>query len=112
MPFIQAKLSVSIDNKDELQQKLSNAVSQSFSKPSAYIMSELQENCDLWMGNKKLEKGAYLSISLLGSTTKQACYELTEKICGILKQDYNIEGNNIYITYHPTELWGWNGMMF
>ena len=85
MPFIQAKLTVSIDNKDELQNKLSSLVSQCFAKPSTYIMSEIQDNCDLWMGNNKLEGGAYISISLLGSTTKQACNVLSQKICEVLK---------------------------
>ena len=112
MPFIQAQLSISVDNKDELQQKLMNAVSDAFSKPTTYIMTQINDNCDLWMGGKKIDKGAYLAISLLGNTNKNACATLTQEICKILKTDYNIDGQNIYITYHPTELWGWNGMMF
>lgn len=114
MPFIQAKLTLQLNEaqKDELQNKLSCLVSDIFSKPQAYIMSEVETNCNLYMANKNLEKGAYISISLLGSATKQACQLLTKSICEVLKNDLDIDGSNIYITYHPTDLWGWNSMMF
>ena len=61
---------------------------------------------------KKLENGAYLSIKLLGNTTKPVCVQLTQKICEILKQELGTEGQNIYVSYHPVDLWGWNGSMF
>ena len=63
------------------------------------------------MGEKKIEKGAYISISLLGSASKSACQDLTRNICNILST-YGIVSSNVYITYHPTDLWGWNGSMF
>lgn len=112
MPFIDVRLSVSISNKDELQEKLSLAVSNCFSKPSSYIMSAIQDNCDLWMGNKKALKGGYIAISSLGTINKNACNDLSKQICEILTNDYGIEPSNLYITYHPTELWSFRGMMF
>ena len=67
MPFIQANLSIELNDnqKNDLQEKLSNAVSSAFSKPTAYIMSEISCGKSLYMGGKKLEKGAYISIKLL-----------------------------------------------
>jgi hypothetical protein len=75
-------------------------------------MAEIEDNKSLYMAEKKLDKGAYISISLLGSTTKPACQVLTKDICNILYADYGIEGSGVYITYHPVDLWGWNGSMF
>ena len=114
MPFIQVRLSVSLDGtqKNDLQGKLSNAVSAAFSKPQAYIMSEIEGGCSLFMNGKTLEKGAYISVSLLGNASKPACSDLTKTICDILSNDFGISGSSVYVTYHPTELWGWNGMMF
>ena len=114
MPFIQVRLSVSIDNaqKNDLQEKLSNVVSIALSKPQAYIMSEISGDCSLYMNSKTLDSGAYISISLLGNTTKAACSDLTKKICDILSTDLGINPSQVYITYTPMELWGWNGMMF
>ena len=113
MPYIEAKLSVNLDEnqKNELQAKLADAVSISFSKPKAYIMAGIEDGKSLYMAEKKLEKGAYISISLLGSASKSACQNLTRDICEILS-NYGINGSNVYITYHPVDLWGWNGSMF
>lgn len=114
MPFIQVQLSLKIDNsqKNALQLKLTDAVSTAFSKPKTYIMAEIEDEKSLFMGGNKLENGAYIDISLLGSAAKPACQILTKTICDILKNDFGTEGNNVYVTYHPVDLWGWNGMMF
>ena len=75
-------------------------------------MTGIEDDKSLYMGEKKLDKGAYISISLLGSTSKPVCQTLTKNICNVLSTDYDIDGENVYITYHPEDLWGWNGSMF
>ena len=114
MPYIHARLNVNLDDaqKADLQSKMTDIVSEAFSKPKNYIMAEIADGCSLYMGGKGLDKGAYISIGLLGSTTKDRCSLVTQKICGVLNTDYGMSGSSVYITYHPTELWGWNGMMF
>ena len=113
MPYIEAKLSVKLDEtqKNDLQTKLTNAVSGAFSKPKAYIMAEIEDEKSIYMGEKQTDKGAYISVKLLGSTTKPACQILTKNICDILSE-YGINSSNVYVTYHPVDLWGWNGSMF
>ena len=114
MPYIEAKLSVKLDDnqKNKLQSKLTDLVASAFSKPKAYVMAGIEDDKSLYMGEKKLDKGAYISISLLGSTSKPVCQTLTKNICNVLSTDYDIDGANVYITYHPEDLWGWNGSMF
>ena len=113
MPYIEAKLSIELDEiqKDKLQKKLTDVVSSAFSKPKAYIMTNIEDGKSLYMAEKKLNNGAYISISLLGSASKSACQNLTRDICDILSY-YDIDGSNVYVTYHPVDLWGWNGSMF
>ena len=114
MPYIEAKLSLKLDEnqKNDLQKKLTEAVSIALSKPKAYIMTNIEDTASLYMSENKIEKGAYLSISLLGSASRPACQNLTRDICTILSNDFDIDGSNVYVTYHPVELWGWNGSMF
>lgn len=114
MPFIDAKFSLKLDEnqKKEIQLKLTDVVSDGFSKPKAYIMTNIEDDKTLFMADKKLDNGAYISISLLGSAAKSSCQAITNSICNILNSELGIEGSNVYITYHPTELWGWNGSMF
>lgn len=114
MPYIQIRLSIKLDEnqKADLQSKLTDVVSLAFSKPKNYIMAEVQDECPLYMAGNKVEKSAYISVSLLGSVPKDKCNMVTQKTCEILSQEYDLDGSKIYITFHPTELWGWNGMMF
>ena len=114
MPYIEAKLSIKLDEnqKNELQTKLTNVVSSAFSKPKAYIMANIEDDKSLYMAEKQIKKGAYISVSLLGSASRPACQTLTKDICDILSNDFGINGSSIYVTYHPVDLWGWNGSMF
>ena len=114
MPYIEAKLSIKLDEKQkgDLQAKLSDVTAAAFSKPKSFIMAEIEDDKSLYMNERKLEKGAYLSIKLVGTPTKPACQNLTKNICDILSKDYGIDTSSVYITYHPVDLWGWNGSMF
>ena len=114
MPYIQARLTIKLDEtqKDNLQKKLTDATSSALSKPKAYIMTEIEDGKSIYMAENKLDKGAYISIKMLGSASKPACQTLTQSICSILANDYGIDGSNVYVTYHPVDLWGWNGSMF
>ena len=114
MPYIEAKLSIKLDEvqKDNLQKELSNAVSSAFSKPNAYIMTNIEDSKSLYMGGAKVEKGAYIVVKALGSVSKPACQNATKEICDILTTNYGLNGSNIYVTYHSVDLWGWNGAMF
>ena len=64
------------------------------------------------MGGNKVERGAYIVVRSLGSVSKPPCQEASKQICDMLTSDYDLNGSNIYITYHPADLWGWNGSMF
>lgn len=114
MPYIEAKLSIKLDDnqRNELSKKLSDAVSVSFSKPKSYIMTNIEDSKFLYMGDIKAEKGAYITVRSLGSVSKPSCMSATQSICNMLENDYGLNGSNIYITYHPVEFWGWNGSMF
>jgi len=114
MPYIEAKLSIKLDEnqKDDLQKKLADAVSSAFLKPKSYIMTNIEDEKSLYMGGNKVEKGAYIVIRSLGSVSKSPCQVATTEICSMLTKDYGLNGSNIYITYHPVDLWGWNGSMF
>ncbi len=114
MPYIEAKLSIKLDEnqKNDLQVKFADAVSSAFSKPKSYIMTNVEDSKSLYMGGNKVENGAYIVIRSLGSISKPSCQNATQIICDMLKNDYELSGSNIYVTYHPVDFWGWNGSMF
>lgn len=114
MPYIEAKMSIKLDDtrRDELEKKLVDVVSNAFGKPKPYIMTNIEDGKMLYMAENKVVKGAYIAIRLLGSTSRSTCQSLTKDICNILQNDFGIDGSNVYVTYHPVDLWGWNGSMF
>ena len=114
MPYIEAKLSIKLNEvqKNNLQKELSNAVSSAFSKPKSYIMTNIEDSKSLYMGEAKVEKGAYIVVRSLGSISKPSCQNATKEICEILTTNYGLNGSQIYISYHPVDFWGWNGSMF
>ena len=83
MPYIEAKLSIELNDsqKDELEAKLANVVSSAFSKPNAYIMTNIEDEKSLYMGGKKVEKGAYIEVKALGTVAKPSCQTATKEIC-------------------------------
>ena len=114
MPYIEAKMSFKLEDiqKDELHKKLEDVISAVFSKPKSYIMTNIVDAQRFYMAGECVEKGAYISVCLLGSTSKSACQTATKEICDILSSDLSVDTSKVYITYHPADLWGHDGYMF
>lgn len=113
MPFFDSKITlpVSQDKRDRLKSELGKAVS-ILNKPESFLMIGFEDNYDLYMGGKKLEKGAYVSVSLFGNGSKAAYEKMTAVICDLYEKELGIPGNAVYVTYHGVDDWGWNGSNF
>lgn len=113
MPFIDSKISMKLteDKKERIKTQLGKAVS-IINKPESFLMVGIEDNYDLYMAGSKLEKGAYVQVSLFGNATSSAYEKMTAKICEIYENELGIPGNNVYVTYHGVNDWGWNGRNF
>lgn len=113
MPFIDSKITlpVSQEKRNILKSEFGKAVAL-LSKPESFLMVGFEDNYDLYMGGKKLEKGAYVSVSLCGNASKSAYENMTAEICSLYQRELGIPGNAVYVTYHGVNDWGWNGQNF
>lgn len=113
MPFIDSKITVSLtpEKEEAIKTKLGEAI-QILNKSETYLMVGFEDNYDLYMGGSKLDKGAYVSVSLFGQASQSAYSEMTKVICDILSEELSIPGNQVYVTYHGVNDWGWNGSNF
>ena len=113
MPFINSKITVPLseEKKDTLKTELGKAISL-LGKPESYLMLGFEENYSLYFAGKKLDKGAFVSVQLFGSTNSDSCNKMTAKICDIFKNELDIPGDAIYVTYQGIKDWGWNGQNF
>ena len=113
MPFIDSRLTVRVNDqqKEELKTELGKLIA-TLNKSEAYLMVSIEDACDLWLGGKKLDKGAYVAVSLYGNAPKASYDKLTGQICELLSEKLDIPGDAVYVTYHPVSDWGWNGQNF
>ena len=113
MPFIDSKLTVKLteEKKESIKKKLGQAVS-ILHKGETYLMVGFQEGYELYLGGKKLDKGAYVEVSLFGSASSADYDKMTGEICRILSEEAGIPANCVYVTYHGLKDWGWNGSNF
>ena len=113
MPFIDTRMTVKATDaqKEEIKAELGRLIA-TLNKSETYLMVAFADGCDLWLGGKKLEKGAYVAVSLYGDAPKAAYDKLTGQICDMLSEKLGIPGQAVYVTYHPVNDWGWNGSNF
>lgn len=113
MPFIDSKITVPVtpEKKEAIKSKLGQSISL-LNKSETYLMVGFEDNYDLYMGGEKLEKGAYVSVSLFGDASSAAYEKMTGAICAILADELQIPGDKVYVTYHGVNDWGWNGRNF
>lgn len=113
MPFIDAKITGALtqEKKEKVKSEFGKAISL-LNKSETYLMVGFEDNYDLYMAGKKLEQGAYVSVSLFGNASSDAYNRMTGEICGILEKELGIPGNAVYVTYHGVSDWGWNGQNF
>ena len=113
MPFIDAKISVkATEEKKEIIKSEFGKLMSVLGKSETYLMVGIEDGYSLWMGGKKLEKGAYVSVSLLGNAPSASYEKLTAEICSLFEKELGISGSSVYVTYHPVSDWGWNGANF
>lgn len=113
MPCINAKVSVPLtaEKKDTLKAAFGKAISV-MGKPESYLMVCLEENATVYFAGKKLDKGAFVQVSVLGQVNSDQANKMTAEICNILKKELDIPGDGVYITYQGYKDWGWNGSNF
>ncbi len=112
MPYIDAKLTGTVSNtqRDTLKTELGKAISL-MNKPESFLMIGIQDNYDLYFGGNRLEKGAYISISMLGEPDRGKNEAMTAKVTEILQKQLDIPSKYVYVSYHGVRDWGWNGKL-
>lgn len=113
MPFIDSKITVKMseEQKDDIKSQLGKAIT-TLNKTESYLMVGICDGYDLYMGGRKLDKGAYVEVSVFGGLSSACCEEMTGKICDIFARTLDIPGDCVYVTYHGVHDWGWNGGNF
>lgn len=113
MPFIDSKITVKVseEKKEAIKAELGQAIS-ILSKPESFLMVGFDDEYCLYMAGSRLEKGAFVAVSLFGNASSAACERMTAEICRIYEQQLGIPQDKVYVTYTGISDWGWNGKNF
>ena len=113
MPFIDSKITIPVtqEKREAIKAEFGSAIS-ILNKPESFLMLGFEDNYDLYMGGKKLDRGAYVSVSLFGEASSAQYEQMTAEICRLFEEYLEIPAQAVYITYHGVNDWGWNGSNF
>lgn len=113
MPFIDTKVTMKLSDsqKENLKAKLGKAISV-MNKSETYLMVGILDGYDLFLGGKKLEKGAFISVQVLGNVDQAQSNKMTAEICKTVNEELCIPGDCVYVNYLGYRDWGWNGGNF
>ena len=113
MPFIDSKISVSVpqEKKEAIKSRFGQAISV-LGKGESFLMVGFDDNYDLFFAGDKVDKGAYVAISLYGKASPDAYSKMSGEVCKILEEELGIPGDRVYVTYREVSDWGWNGRNF
>lgn len=113
MPFIDLKITEKLT--EEKKEKLKSEFGKNINilhKPENYLMVGIADGYALYFAGKKLEKGAFVAVSLFGRTNPADCERMTSAICKILKDEVGVDGSSVYVTYQGISDWGFDGSNF
>ena len=113
MPFINTKVNTKIDNEKELRikERLGEAIN-ILGKSEGWLMVNFEEDSHLYFKGQNDSLIAYVEIKLFGNASNEACNKMTEEVSRIINEELSIDKSNIYVSYYPTDKWGWNGNNF
>ena len=113
MPYISTRTNalISKEQRNIIREKLGKSISL-LNKSEEWLMLEFNSNCDLLFRGNDNCLIAYVEVKLYGDTNNELCDKMTNSISNILNEVLNIDMANIYVSYYPTDKWGWNGRNF
>ena len=113
MPFIDSKITVKVseEKKEAIKAEFGEVIS-ILGKSEGFLMVGFDDEYCLYMGGSRLEKGAFVAVSLFGNASSAAYEKMTGEICRIYEQQLGIPKDQVYVTYTGVSDWGWTGRNF
>ena len=111
MPYIDLKVTVDISDmqKESLKSGFGKTIRLASGKNESQLMVCIEDEMNIWLAGKKLEKGANVSIEYLGDIIAADLDKLSDSVYDLLACELDISPENVYIEYKPVYHWGAHG---
>jgi phenylpyruvate tautomerase PptA (4-oxalocrotonate tautomerase family) len=114
MPLLKMHTSVPVpeDKKEGLVKALSKITAETIGKPESYVMVVLSDGT-MSMGGE-LGPAAFADVRSIGGLSGGVNKEISNKVCGLLKDTLGIPGNRVYLSFTDSAAadWGWDSGTF
>lgn len=113
MPFIRTTTNVKINDaqREVLRQRMGEAIELLPGKSEQWLMLAWQDGAAMAFQGQTAPC-AMCEVQLYGQPDPAACDRLTGALCALLQETLQVPQERVYVAYHPTGLWGWNGENF
>lgn len=114
MPYIEAKVSCTLTNEQAqlLKTGFGKAIECIPGKNESWLMVNIEDGKKMFFKGNDNGDSAFISVSIFGSSSKDAYNALTGEICSLVSNTTGVSPNRIYVTYSEYDKWGWNGSNF
>jgi phenylpyruvate tautomerase len=104
MPTLLVQTSVSIPGgNDKFLKDATSVVAKGLGKPEQYVMISLKKSDAMSFGGS-FEPCAFCHLASIGKIDPSTNRKMSEKICNLLKDYFNIESNRVYIQFFDSEV--------
>jgi phenylpyruvate tautomerase PptA (4-oxalocrotonate tautomerase family) len=113
MPFVNIKTTAKIDDalKQELTDQFRQIIHDELNKDLKWIMTSFEPEASLEF-MESTENIAALDIRMLGVPTREQTEAMTKRFCAVVNEKLGIPKDRIYLLFYPTDLWGWDDIIF
>lgn len=110
MPFINVKTNAALTKAqaEQIKADLGNAITAVPGKSEQWLMVSLAGEQTLYFQGSDTP-AAIAEVSLYGNASGSALDKLTGLITESLTKQLGVSASRVYVSYHPTQYWGWNG---
>ncbi|MBP3721622.1 MAG: hypothetical protein J6I62_00010 [Selenomonadaceae bacterium] len=114
MPFIFSKVNIAVNKEQELKIKsqLGKAIELVPGKSEAYLLTEIEDNCKMYLRGDGDTPIAFIDVSIFGNEAHYGYEAFTAKIAEIFFDTLHIPRENVYVNYRDITAWGVGGAYF
>lgn len=113
MPYAHLTTNLPLDaaKAEQIKAKLGSMISDIPGKSEVWLMVNITPSAMLWFKGTS-DACAIVEVASFGGPNRAAYDKLTAHITTMLEDSLNVAPDRIYVRYHETQNWGWNGTNF
>ena len=114
MPLINIKTSASLSDAqvEQIVKEMGVAITLFPGKSESHLMVNIEPDSKLYFRGVDNKDTAFVDVAIFGSSTKEYCEKVTERVCDVLENIAGIPSDRTYVKFEYNTLWGHDRSMY